>query len=331
MRRLLFAALALAFLGLIVLRRAEFGSMTTALAAAKPLGILAAALCECGALVALASLYRAALRAAGVPARFGETLNSILGSLFVSLMVPSAGLAGMALFISELGKRGHPEGRVSAGFLIAAACDLVALAGVTLAAACWARSQHAPWAFLAAGILLAAGLALAAVVTIARWAPERLTRVLGHIARARDRFAPARGPGRVLPDEWAARATASARAAVIALFEHPGRFPRMVLLALVYHLAAAMCLGLLIAAFGAEPRLDRVLAGYALATATWILSPVPQGIGAVEGVLALVLSGFGVPLASSTWIALTFRALTFWMPLGLGILALQRLRLFRHT
>ena len=60
-----------------------------------------------------------------------------------------------------------------------------------------------------------------------------------------------------------------------------------------------------------------------------ILSPVPQGIGVVEGVMALVFASLGVPAGSATVIALAFRGLTFWLPMAAGFLLLRQLRSLR--
>jgi hypothetical protein len=60
----------------------------------------------------------------------------------------------------------------------------------------------------------------------------------------------------------------------------------------------------------------------------WIVSITPQGIGVVEGTMALVFTSLGIPAERATLIALSFRGLTFWLPLLVGFLLLRRVRAF---
>jgi phosphatidylglycerol lysyltransferase len=60
----------------------------------------------------------------------------------------------------------------------------------------------------------------------------------------------------------------------------------------------------------------------------WIVAITPQGIGVVEGTMALVLISLGVPAEKSTVIALSFRGLAFWLPLLIGFLLARRLPTF---
>ena len=74
-------------------------------------------------------------------------------------------------------------------------------------------------------------------------------------------------------------------------------------------------------------RLGPLTAGYAIGFVFWVVSPTPQGIGVVEGVMALVYTSLGVP-APAVLAVLTFRGLTFWLPLLIGFFLLHRVRSF---
>jgi phosphatidylglycerol lysyltransferase len=60
----------------------------------------------------------------------------------------------------------------------------------------------------------------------------------------------------------------------------------------------------------------------------WIVSITPQGIGVLEGVMALVYTSLDVPVAKVTVISLAFRGLTFWLPLAIGFFLLRRVKSF---
>ncbi len=54
-----------------------------------------------------------------------------------------------------------------------------------------------------------------------------------------------------------------------------------------------------------------LVAGYSTGILFGNISPVPQGIGVVEGVMALVCSSLGIHVVIATLIVLTFRDLNF--------------------
>lgn len=55
---------------------------------------------------------------------------------------------------------------------------------------------------------------------------------------------------------------------------------------------------------------------------------MPAGLGVTEGTMAAVLAGYGLPLDAAVSQVLLYRALSFWLPILLGLLATWRLR--RH-
>ncbi|MDP3184132.1 MAG: lysylphosphatidylglycerol synthase domain-containing protein, partial [Anaerolineales bacterium] len=51
----------------------------------------------------------------------------------------------------------------------------------------------------------------------------------------------------------------------------------------------------------------------------------PAGLGVVEGALTLGLNSLRVPWEAAVLITLTYRAVTFWFPLGIGAVAFRML------
>ena len=91
------------------------------------------------------------------------------------------------------------------------------------------------------------------------------------------------------------------------------------------HCLDLLSLWMLFLAFRQEISIGALVAGFAIGVLFWIVSITPQGIGVVEGAMALVFVSLGVPAPQATVIAVAFRALTFWLPLGIGALSLRRL------
>ena len=69
---------------------------------------------------------------------------------------------------------------------------------------------------------------------------------------------------------------------------------------LASHLVNLACLYAHLSGFSPAAGLSAPLgcAGYAMGFVFWVVSPTPQGIGVVEGVMALVYTSLGVPAAT---------------------------------
>ena len=80
-------------------------------------------------------------------------------------------------------------------------------------------------------------------------------------------------------------------------------------------------------AFQTPLSVGTLIAGFAIAYLFLIVSPTPAGVGVVEGVLTLSLSSMFVPLGEATVITLSYRVLTFWLPLLFGFLSFQLLQI----
>jgi uncharacterized protein (TIRG00374 family) len=75
---------------------------------------------------------------------------------------------------------------------------------------------------------------------------------------------------------------------------------------------------------GIEPLYRVILAGYAIGVMFIVISPTPSGVGFVEGSMALAYSSLGVPGAAAATVTLIYRGFSFWMPLLIGFVNLQR-------
>src|SRR5438552_14382943 len=105
-RRGLLALLAILFVWLVVARRAELAELGHVLVLGLWPWVLLALLLLAASYLAYAELFRASFAAVGVASRLGGTLVVLMASLVVNVMVPSAGAAGLALFVDDAARRG---------------------------------------------------------------------------------------------------------------------------------------------------------------------------------------------------------------------------------
>ena len=330
-RRWLFPALFVLFLAWVIANRAELGALTRTLVMSRWQWVALAVLLQAGYYVVYAGLYRLAFARVGVTSRLGDTLPVLLGSLFVNLVAPSAGAAGAALFVDDAGRRGQSRSQAAAGVMLAMATDLTAIAALSIASLAYLSRRRALAGSETIG-LVALVLAIGALVTALTLGPRRpqwVRRALGAVQSAAAAMARRFRRPPPLAADWAERTTRGFVAASGALRARPFWPIGLLALALGAHLLSAGSLGALFLAFHQPFRPEIVLTGYALGLLAWIVSPAPQGVGVVEATIALVLSSLGVPTAAATLIAVSFRGLTFWLPMAVGLVVARRLRSLR--
>jgi uncharacterized protein (TIRG00374 family) len=66
-----------------------------------------------------------------------------------------------------------------------------------------------------------------------------------------------------------------------------------------------------------------VVGGVSIASLFMIVSPTPSGVGIVEGILPFALNMLQVPLGAAVLITLIYRAVTFWLPLLVGVVTFR--------
>jgi uncharacterized membrane protein YbhN (UPF0104 family) len=111
--------------------------------------------------------------------------------------------------------------------------------------------------------------------------------------------------------------------AVPAVLGDPRRSTVMVVAAISGNMAFAIALIGAVAAYGPVPSPLGVLVAYMFAATVGALSPTPGGLGAMEAALVAALTRLGVEAGAAVAAALTFRLVTFWLPLPIGAWALR--------
>lgn len=82
---------------------------------------------------------------------------------------------------------------------------------------------------------------------------------------------------------------------------------------------------LIFLAFGVDVNFIQVFISHAIMYLFLVVSPTPNGIGFVEGIAQLVMSGIGIPKDAAVVVTLAFRGIIVWLPIFLGFFA------FRHV
>jgi uncharacterized protein (TIRG00374 family) len=318
------------FVWLVISRFTEIKGLAETLSQGQWQWVLAAILLTIILYLVRAWMYRAAFYTVEIQSRIRDLLPLVFASIFVSVAVPSAGASGAALFVDDASRRGQSQGRTAAGVLMYLISDLVAFTLVLVVGLSYLFVQHdlQLYQIIGALVLLAIILTLTSVLLLGLLLPDHLLGMLSGLERTVNRLAGRFKQKNFFLENWAASMAREFTEAATAIAAHPGRLARTLVIALSAQLVQLCCLLALFHAFRQPVALGTLAAGYAVGVLFWIVSITPQGIGVVEGVITLVFTSLGVPGEKATLVALTFRGLTFWLPLGIGFLSLRRIKSF---
>lgn len=327
-RKWILGVLTVAFLWLVVSRYSQIEALQRTLAGGRMRWIFAAAVIQVLYYVIYSISYQAALSAVDVHSRLQDLLPLTFGAMFINVAAPSGGAAGAALFVDDLRRRGESPARAAVGIFLQLVAVFFAVAIILIPGLYYLFAQNdlQTYEIVAAAILFIATFGMSGALLLGLWYPQVLHRILHRLQRMLNGVFGLLRISTQLAEDWAERNAAEFSAAAAAAAAHPTRVARAVGVALAAHIVNVICLYTLFLAFNQPVGPGVLISGYAMGILFLIVSVTPMGIGIVEGVMTLVFTSLNVSTEAAAAIALSFRGLSFWLPLGLGFLLLHRLQ-----
>jgi uncharacterized protein (TIRG00374 family) len=276
-------------------------------------------------MVNFGATFRAIYRLLGMEEDVLRLMMVTATANFFTVVTPSAGMGGIAVFMTEARERKLPAGRVTAAAALFVLYDyLGALIVLALGLIVLIRRQQLDAADIGASIILALyALALAVVLYLGTRADARLGNLLAWAGRGINRalrpflhhdyldIRRAHGFAHDISD-----GLQNAR-------QSPGALMLPAALSLNGKALMICMLFLMFMAFGIPFSVGTLIAGFSIAFLFTIVSPTPSGIGIVEGVMTLALNSLHVPLAPAAVITLAYRGYTIWLTLIYGLIAIR--------
>ena len=237
------------------------------------------------------------------------------------VLTPASPAEGLALVALHLRRRGVPRRRITMVFAFSewlSSRVFLALGAINLLVV--AVIERDPlsdlWPFVVAAIAVLMLLGLTARMASQPGAVERISQIAGWFRR----------PSRRLPVAVRrAKGAAWYRDARELIGPARNRFVLAWLTALAV-LADAACLWFALFAAGAHVGYDVALLSITVAAGSVFIPLVPGGIGIVEAAIPAVTRHFGVPYNEGFAAVLAYRALSTFLPAGVGVLAIVDLR-----
>jgi uncharacterized protein (TIRG00374 family) len=126
-----------------------------------------------------------------------------------------------------------------------------------------------------------------------------------------------------LSEEHAHEFAHDAAEGLILLRSNPRSILIPLLLALINKISQIIILTLIFLAFRIPISIGTVIAAFSVGTLFVIISPTPAGMGFVETALTLVLTSMYISLEDAAVITLSYRGITFWLPMLVGMISLR--------
>ena len=269
--------------------------------------------------------YRSLYRLLGLDGTIPEMALMSAAANFVNVIAPSAGMGGMAVFISHAKRNRQSPGKVTVVSMLFILLDYIAfLCVLTMALVVLIRRNDLrPSEITASMIMFAIATGLGFLFYLGSRSAAALGNTLARIARLINRLIRP-----FLKHDYLNEARAYEFADEMAkdLQSLPERYQSLIQ-PFGYALAnKALMMGILLISFLSFEvpfTIGTIIGGFAISYLFLIVSPTPSGIGIVEGIMPLSLVSLRVPWSQAVIVTLAYRGITFWLPLSVGAVALR--------
>lgn len=272
---------------------------------------------------AQAASYDAAFAAVGHKTGFWHNVILIYSLVFINTFCLFSGATGVAFIIDDAHRRGCDAGQSTSGAILSqigyfAAIFVISVIGFLT----MLLSGNMNTLFLVGGLALAGVLLLLSSLFVVgyRW-PQVLYKLFNFLGAKLEKLAQI--IHKSLGEDWGKKTADSFIDSAKILAGNPIGTLVCIGYAALSAVLNMFCLVAIGFAFGFE-NIPVLIAAFAVAAISVILSPTPQGVGVVEAAIAAILTAAGCSLSTATAIALVYRGVMFWIPFCIGAVLLSQ-------
>ena len=289
--------------------------------------VLLAVLIQCSWFLVAGMIFKSLYGLLGLNNTIQELSTMFAAANFVNIVAPSAGVGGMAVFISHATRNNQSSGKVTIASMLYVFLDYIAfLVVLTLGLiVLFRRNDLHPTEIAASSVMVAIAAALGFLLYLGSRSAKALGSTLAWMARLINLIVRPFIHREYLSE---ARAHEFSQEMAADLQSLPGQMRSLIRPMAFAFTNKALLMGVLVASFLAFQvpfSAGTIIGGFAISYLFLIVSPTPSGIGIVEGIMPLALSSLRVPWSEAVIITLAYRGITFWFPLGVGAIALRHL------
>ena len=283
-----------------------------------------------GRYVVQAISYDEAFAAVGYRTGLWHNIILIFSLVFINTFCPFGGATGVAFIIDDARRRGAEIGIATSGAVLSqlaffAAVFVISIIGFV---AMFLSGMINPIFIVGGLVLLGTLLALSSFFFMGYFKPDWLFKIFGKVEDiARKVLGVFK---RDLAEGWGAGVADSFVRSAKTLASNPKGAAITILYASLSAILNMLCLMAVCVAFGFTA-IGPMIAAFAVATISVLLSPTPQGVGVVEAVIIAILGSAGCELSVATAIALVYRGILFWIPFFIGAVMLSQAGFFTEN
>ncbi len=264
--------------------------------------------------------YRSLFQLMDVKERLQHLVLLSSAANFINVVAPTGGVGGLAVFIDDAGRRQYPRGMAAAAAALHLFLDYAAF--MVILGMGWVvfirRHDLKPGEITASFIMLATFVGLGIFIYVGSHSGEQLGQILAWFARQINRLV---WPftRRAYLHEETARIFSMEVAEGLSILRVRHRGVMIPFLFAVFGKGLqTLILMTIFLAYNIAFSAGTIVAGFATYYLFLIVSPTPSGIGVVETLLPLALKSLNVPWEQAVIVTLSYRGLTFWLPLLMG-------------
>jgi len=325
MRKTIFILTIFLSASLLYLSFGELESIMKTIQQGNLLFLLLGLLLLCGWFLILGLTFQALYRVLDLDGSVYQFSLMAVAANFVNTIAPSAGMGGMAVFISSATQNHQSPGKATVAGMLSVFLDYLAFLFVlTLGLfVLWRRNDLTPTEITASAIIFLIAGSIGFLLYLGSRSAKALGNALAKIARFINRVARPFIHRDYLREERAYEFANEMSENLKSLPQKSNSLIKPLLYAFA-NKATMMCILMVcFLSFKVPFTAGTIIGGFSIAYLFLIVSPTPSGIGIVEGIMPLALSSLRVPWSQAVIITLAYRGITFWVPLGVGAIAFR--------
>lgn len=247
---------------------------------------------------------------------------------FISMIAPSGGVGGMAIFIDSARKRNLSSGRVVVVGILYLLYEYASLLAVVTAGfvVLIRRNNITGGEISAALFMLGIAVVDALILYLGYKSQHRLGRLLEGVSRLVNRLLFRFFQRDLINTEKAYNLSVEVAEGIKAIKGNPRKLVWPFLFALNNKAILICILAFTFMAMNVPYSVGTVIGGFSIGQLFYYISPTPGGVGVVEGVFPIALTTLRVPFGKAVLITFTYRAITLWFPLLIGFISFRILQ-----
>ncbi|OGO11286.1 MAG: hypothetical protein A2Y53_03400 [Chloroflexi bacterium RBG_16_47_49] len=269
--------------------------------------------------------FRAIYHAMGIEEQFQTLSLIVLAANFANVVAPSGGVSGLAIFMSEARRRNYSTARVAVAGVLFLLFDYLGLISILLVGLVILirRNDLTLVVIIASAALIGLAMLFAFLLNLGMQSAMALGNALATIARFVNRIVRPFIHREYLSELRAHEFAHDAAEGLINMRSQPKSMLMPLFLAFTNKVSLLIILTLVFLAFKIPISIGTIIACFSIGSLFVIISPTPAGIGVVEGALTLALTSMYISLEDAAVITLSYRGITFWIPLLCGMISLR--------